>query len=104
MEIAKDRILALANNVNFKFGRDVVIADGIRIGDLFDSYRATVSTKPVRIIMDGGLIEEVQNVPVGLTIEVYDYDLSDSDHPNVIKDEEGTLVFHNIYTSEGQVK
>jgi len=47
--------------------------------------------------MEGGLIQNVTNVPVDTVIEVYDYDVDDRNHPNVTKDEEGTPVFVNFW-------
>jgi hypothetical protein len=63
-------------------------------------------TEPIRIILEGGLIQEIRNIPDGVTIEVFDYDVEGSgrDHPNVIKDEQGEYVFHNIYDRSGQIK
>lgn len=58
--------------------------------------------KPIRIILDGGLIQEIRNMPDGLAIEVYDYDVArNDDHPNIRNDEQGKRAFVNIWTKEG---
>jgi len=56
------------------------------------------ASKPTRIVMEGGLIQEVLNMPPGLILEVFDYDTDiDADHPNVQKDEQGDDVFINYW-------
>jgi len=62
--------------------------------------------KPIRIVMDGGLISEVHNIPPGMTVEVYDYDVEGQDitHPNMTKDEKGKRVFVNLWGQGGQLK
>ena len=74
--------------------------------DLFGEKdrRRKKNQKSVRIIMDGGLIQEVRNIPQGIEIEVFDYDCSaqGDDHPNMTKDEQGKPVFVNYWPDHGK--
>lgn len=61
---------------------------------------------PIHIVMDGGLIQDIQYIPAGVTVEVFDYDVEGQDdtHPNMTKDGAGERVFVNIWTNGGKTK
>lgn len=140
----KERILALRDNVNLKIGREIHIAAGITIGDLFDAYTSQTErlvaaleshpedsegaiegyvrlqnevaeiigdigdekSRPIRIVIDGGLVQGITNIPAGIVIEVLDYDVEGADrtHPNMAKDQDDKWMFQNIWTSHGKSK
>jgi hypothetical protein len=59
----------------------------------------------IRILMDGGLIQAVHNVPDDVVLEVYDYDIEGQDlgHPNMKQDEAGHPVFINRWTAADNI-
>jgi hypothetical protein len=60
----------------------------------------------ILIVIEGGLIQDVQGIPPGILIRVHDYDPCDTDdeHPNIVTNANGKKVFENIYSVEGQLK
>ena len=56
-------------------------------------------TKPVRVILDGGIIQDIENIPGDITIEVYDYDTGDADPSDskLSKDEKGDSVYITVW-------
>jgi hypothetical protein len=61
-----------------------------------------IKPKPIRIVLDGGIIQDVLNLPSGFLIEVYDYSVDGTPpHPNLKRDEKGKPVWINTW-GEGQ--
>ena len=55
--------------------------------------------KVIEITVRGGLIQDIQNIPIGITIRVRDYD-TDGDEDRTIKDENGDRCFQADWTKE----
>jgi len=52
----------------------------------------------VTLIVEGGIVQDVQGIPPGLTVEVRDYDVEpDEDHPSIETEEDGTLVAVHVW-------
>jgi len=63
---------------------------------------ALAESNRIRIIVSGGLIQEVQNIPAGVVVEVWDYDC-DSDDDGVELDSIGDSVLKSEWFPDKEV-
>ena len=47
-----------------------------------------VGEKTVKVYVHGGVVQNV-DVPIGVVVEIYDYDVDEEDNEHVQKDDEG---------------
>lgn len=56
--------------------------------------------KPIRVYVRGGVVQDIENIPKGITIEVIDYDTDGADEGRTTKLENGDECFLAIYEGE----
>lgn len=54
--------------------------------------------KPIIIILDGGVVQDILNVPCGMIVEVHDYDCEGTDE-TVTKDADGRAMIVGRFTT-----
>ena len=64
---------------------------------------ALAESNRIRIIVSGGLIQEVQNIPAGVVVEVWDYDVERDDSDGVEFDSIGDPVVKSEWFPDKEV-
>ena len=59
-----------------------------------------LETKTVHVFMEGGVIQDIQ-MPEGVQVKVYDYDIEDVDPDQIKKDGNGDECTIAVWTKEG---
>ncbi len=54
----------------------------------------------ILIVMEGGLIQEVYDIPAGVVIRVKDYDVEGCDRQRLKQDPDGELFYESVWTHE----
>lgn len=78
-------------------GGDFVEYGGQLFEDITKALAEQPEVKPIRITMEGGLIQYIDNIPAGTKIEVWDFDTEGMDIEDMKKNEAGEEYFLTVW-------
>ncbi|MCG8506182.1 MAG: hypothetical protein MI755_16380 [Sphingomonadales bacterium] len=58
--------------------------------------------KPITVIVSGGCVQGIQNIPPGMAVEIHDYDVDAGDHHRCDTDAEGGKFLRAVHTGDDE--
>lgn len=57
---------------------------------------------PILVIVEGGLVQGITNIPPNVTVEVRDYNTGDAKKEDLIQDEDGSYYYSTVVDSQDE--
>ncbi len=60
--------------------------------------------KKIRITMEGGVIHDIEYIPEGVVVEIWDFDVDGIDEVDISTNSAGEQYYKSVYNSKGEVQ